>query len=281
MLMDVQTWNRLKSLEIIEWIREKKHSGAIRNIGFSFHGTRSEFVSIIDAYDWDFCQIQYNFIDENNQAGKSGLLHATSKGIPVIVMEPLRGGKILFGLPKEIDELRKQMKPSRSVAEWALRWIWNHPQVNVVLSGMSTQEQVDDNIRIASEAEADELSVQELSVFDTAREIIRAKTKVNCTACGYCMPCPQGVDIPACFAAYNDKYLNHKGFSAKLTYLQNTGAMSNHPAFASKCVQCRLCESHCPQSIVISERLKEVKSEMEGPFFKPMVFIGKKVMRSK
>ncbi|MGB7595666.1 MAG: aldo/keto reductase [Erysipelotrichaceae bacterium] len=281
MLMDVQTWNRLKSLEITEWIREKKRTGEIRNIGFSFHGTRSEFISIVDAYDWDFCQIQYNFIDENNQAGKSGLLHAASKGIPVIVMEPLRGGKIVFGLPKEIDELWKQMKPSRSVVEWALRWVWNHPQVNVVLSGMSTQEQVDDNIRIASDAQADSLSTQELSVFDKAREIIRAKTKVNCTACGYCMPCPHGVDIPACFAAYNDKYLNHKGFGAKLTYLQNTGAMSNHPAYASKCVQCRVCESHCPQSIVISERLKEVKSEMEGPFFKPIIYIGKKVMRSK
>ena len=281
MLMDLQTWNRLKALGVIEWIQEKKRTGQIRNIGFSFHGTKSEFVSIIDAYDWDFCQIQYNFIDENNQAGKSGLLHAASLGIPVIVMEPLRGGKIVFGLPKEIDELWKQMKPARSVAEWALRWVWNHPQVNVVLSGMSTQEQVADNIRIASDAQANSLSEKELSVFDTAREIIRAKTKVNCTACGYCMPCPQGVDIPACFAAYNDKYLNHKGFSSKLTYLQNTGAMSNHPAYASKCVQCRMCEAHCPQRIVISERLKEVKSEMEGPFFKPIIFIGKKVMRSK
>jgi predicted aldo/keto reductase-like oxidoreductase len=281
MLMDEQTWDRLKSLDIVPWIREKKRIGAIRNIGFSFHGTRSEFVSIIDAYDWDFCQIQYNFIDENNQAGKSGLLHAASKGIPVIVMEPLRGGKIVVGLPKEVDELWQQMKPTRSIADWALRWVWNHPQVNVVLSGMSTQEQVDDNIRIASEAQADSLNAQELAVFDQAREIIRAKTKVNCTACGYCMPCPQGVDIPACFAAYNDKYLNHKGFGSKLTYLQNTGAMSNHPAYASKCVQCRQCEPHCPQRIIISERLTEVRSEMEGPFFKPMIFIGKKFMRSK
>lgn len=281
MLMDVQTWERLKSLGVVEWIQDKKNTGAIRNIGFSFHGTKSEFISIIDVYDWDFCQIQYNFIDENNQAGKSGLIYAASKGIPVIVMEPLRGGKIVFGLPKEIDELWKQMKPARSVADWALRWVWNHPQVNVVLSGMSTQDQVDENIRIASDAQADSLSAQELSVFNTAREIIRAKTKVNCTACGYCMPCPSGVDIPACFAAYNDKYLNPKGFSSKLTYIQNTGAMTSHPSYASKCVQCRQCEPHCPQGIIISERLKDVKNDLEGSFFRPMIYIGKKVMRSK
>lgn len=279
MLMDVQTWDRLKSIGVIEWILEKKKIGTIRNIGFSFHGTKNSFVSIVDAYDWDFCQIQYNFIDENNQAGKSGLLYAASKGIPVIIMEPLRGGKIVFGLPKEIDDLWRQMIPSRTVADWALRWVWNHPEANVVLSGMSSQEQVDDNIRIASVAQANELSAKEIAVFDAAREIIREKTKVGCTACGYCMPCPAGVDIPACFAAYNDKYLHHSGMGSKFTYMQNTGAFGKHPAYASLCVGCRKCELHCPQSIEISQRMKEVKADMEGPFFKVMVYFGKKVMR--
>ncbi len=281
MLMDVQTWDRLKALGAVEWIAEKKKSGQIHNIGFSFHGTKNEFVEIIDAYDWDFTQIQYNFIDENNQAGKSGLLYAASKGIPVIVMEPLRGGKIVFGLPDEVNELWKQMKPSRTVADWALRWVWNHPEVTLLLSGMSTQAQVDENILIANEVQAHSLTNEQLAVFEAAREIIRTQTKVNCTACGYCMPCPHGVDIPACFAAYNDKYLNRKEFSSKFTYIQNTGAMSSHPAYASLCVQCRICEQHCPQRIVISERLKEVKTEMEGPFFKPMIYVGKKVMRLK
>jgi len=281
MLMDIDTWNRLKSIGILEWIAEKKKSGKIINLGFSFHGTKNEFIQLIDAYDWDFTQIQYNFIDENNQAGKSGLQYAAAKGIPVIVMEPLRGGKIVFGLPKEIDELWKNLTPNRNVVDWALRWVWNHPEVNVVLSGMSTQEQVDDNIRIASDAEANSLSVTELAVFDKAREIIREKTKVNCTACGYCMPCPHGVDIPACFAAYNDKYLNHKGFISKFSYIQNTGAMTRHPAYASMCKSCKLCESYCPQSIKISERMKDVASDMEGPLFKPMISIAKKVMRMK
>jgi len=281
MLMDIDTWNRLKSIGILEWIAEKKKYGKIINLGFSFHGTKNEFIQLIDAYDWDFTQIQYNFIDENNQAGKSGLQYAAAKGIPVIVMEPLRGGKIVFGLPKEIDELWKTLTPSRNVVDWALRWVWNHPEVNVVLSGMSTQEQVDDNIRIASDAEANSLSVAELAVFDKAREIIREKTKVNCTACGYCMPCPHGVDIPACFAAYNDKYLNHKGFISKFSYIQNTGAMTRHPAYASMCKSCKLCESHCPQSIKISERMKDVAADMEGPLFKPMISVAKKFMRMK
>jgi len=281
MLMDIDTWNRLKSIGILEWITEKKKSGKIINLGFSFHGTKNEFIQLIDAYDWDFTQIQYNFIDENNQAGKSGLQYAAAKGIPVIVMEPLRGGKIVFGLPKEIDELWKTLTPSRNVVDWALRWVWNHSEVNVVLSGMSTQEQVDDNIRIASDAEANSLSAIELAVFEKAREIIREKTKVNCTACGYCMPCPHGVDIPACFAAYNDKYLNHKGFISKFSYIQNTGAMTRHPAYASMCKSCKLCESHCPQSIKISERMKDVAADMEGPLFKPMVSVAKKIMRMK
>jgi len=281
MLMDIDTWNRLKSIGILEWIAEKKKSGKIINLGFSFHGTKNEFIQLIDAYDWDFTQIQYNFIDENNQAGKSGLQYAAAKGIPVIVMEPLRGGKIVFGLPKEIDELWENLTPNRNVVDWALRWVWNHPEVNVVLSGMSTQEQVDDNIRIASDAEANSLSPTELAVFDKAREIIREKTKVNCTACGYCMPCPHGVDIPACFAAYNDKYLNHKGFISKFSYIQNTGAMTRHPAYASMCKSCKLCESHCPQSIKISERMKDVAADMEGPLFKPMISVAKKVMKMK
>jgi predicted aldo/keto reductase-like oxidoreductase len=281
MLTDVSSWDRLKSLGVVAWIDGKKKSGEIRNLGFSFHGTKNAFVEIVDAFDWDFCQIQYNFIDENNQAGKSGLIHAHSKGIPLIVMEPLRGGKIVFGLPKEVDEIWKSMKPERSVADWALRWVWDHPEVNVVLSGMSTQEQVDENVRIASDARANVLSPDQIACFEQAREIIRAKTKVNCTACGYCMPCPSGVDIPACFAAYNDKYLNNKGFGARFTYMQNTGALSRHPGNASLCIGCRKCEQHCPQSIKISERMKEVKAEMEGPLFKPMIFVAKKAMRLK
>jgi predicted aldo/keto reductase-like oxidoreductase len=279
MLMDKATWHRLKKLGIIEWIAKQKKIGKIINIGFSFHGTKQAFVDIIDEFNWDFCQIQYNFIDEFNQAGKSGLEYAYSKGIPVIVMEPLRGGKIVFGLPKEVDAIWQQMSPKRTVVDWSLRWVWNHPEVLLLLSGMSNQSQLDENIAIANEAKANQLTPEELTLFEQAREIIRTKTKVPCTACGYCMPCPYGVDIPAVFAAYNDKYLNHKGFSARFAYIQNTGALSKHPAYASKCQSCHACEPHCPQSILISDRMKEVVKDMEGPLFKPMVRIAKLIMK--
>ena len=281
MLMDKAMWTRLVKLGILEWIAKQKRDGKIINIGFSFHGTKQAFIDIIDEFNWDFCQIQYNFIDEFNQAGKSGLVYAASKGIPVMVMEPLRGGKIVFGLPKEVDQIWKQMTPKRTVVDWALRWVWNHPEVLLLLSGMSDQAQLDENILIANEATANALTQEELALFNKAREIIRTQTKVPCTACGYCMPCPYGVDIPAVFAAYNDKYLNHKGFSARFAYIQNTGALSKHPAYASQCQSCHACEPHCPQSIIISDRMKDAASAMEGPFFKPMIFIAKKGMRMK
>ncbi len=280
MLMDVASWERLVKLGVIEWIAAKKKEGKIINLGFSFHGTKNEFVKIVDAYDWDFCQIQYNFVDEFNQAGKSGMEYAASKGIPVFAMEPLRGGKIVNALPAEVDDIWKNMKPARTVADWSLRWVWNHPEVTLLLSGMNTEEQLEENIRIASSVQANELTEDELAIFDKARELIRQKTKVNCTACGYCMPCPAGVDIPACFASYNDQYFN-KGFASKFHYIQNTGAMTTTPAYASLCIGCKKCEQHCPQSIKISERMKEVSHEMEGRLFKPIIGLGKLLMRMK
>jgi predicted aldo/keto reductase-like oxidoreductase len=178
-----------------------------------------------------------------------------------------------------VDAIWQQMSPKRTVVDWSLRWVWNHPEVLLLLSGMSNQSQLDENIAIANEAKANQLTPEELTLFEQAREIIRTKTKVPCTACGYCMPCPYGVDIPAVFAAYNDKYLNHKGFSARFAYIQNTGALSKHPAYASKCQSCHACEPHCPQSILISDRMKEVVKDMEGPLFKPMVRIAKLIMK--
>jgi len=281
MLMDIATWERLKKIGVEDWIKAKKESGEIRNLGFSFHGTQAEFIRLVDAYDWDFVQIQYNFLDENNQAGIVGLKHAHQKGIPVIVMEPLRGGKIVFGLPTEVTRNFADLMPSRSVADWSLRWVWNHPEVTLVLSGMSAMAQVEENIRVASDAQANQLNETQLAVFAKAREILLERTKVPCTGCGYCMPCPYGVDIPACFAAYNDKYLNKSSFGAKFVYIRNTGALSVRPANASLCQRCRRCEEHCPQRIVISERMKEVASVMEGPLFKPMVYIMRKGMKMK
>jgi predicted aldo/keto reductase-like oxidoreductase len=278
MLSDVEMWERLKSLGIVEWIDEKKKSGQVINIGFSYHGGPQGFVKIIDSFDWDFCQIQYNYLDEYNQAGKNGLMHAASKGIPVIIMEPLRGGKIVDGLPKEVRHLWENAIPKRSVADWALRWVWNHPEVTLLLSGMNAESQLEENVRIASEVSENSLSQEELSLFSKAKEVLSEKMKVNCTACGYCMPCPSGVDIPTCFDAYNQKSIEGS-FAAMGKYIMNTGATEKNPSYASLCIHCRKCESHCPQSIPISDKMREVVKNMEGPVFKIAVATGKRFMK--
>ena len=280
MLVDKAMFERLASLGVMQWLEGLKRDGVIRNIGFSFHGTKPDFEAIVRAYPWDFCQIQYNYMDENSQATKSGLLLANSLGIPVIVMEPLRGGKLVTHLPEQVKREFEGFEPRRSPAEWALRWVWNHPQVNVVLSGMSDEAQLDENIRIASHAEAGALSQREMEVFARVKAILLEKTKVPCTSCGYCMPCPHGVDIPGCFSYYNDKYLMNSR-SARFEYMRNLGGMAVKPSNASLCQSCGKCESHCPQSIEIIKQLKQVTREMEGPLYKPMTAIARRILKVK
>jgi predicted aldo/keto reductase-like oxidoreductase len=278
MLTDKATLDRMISIGVMDWLEQLKKDGTIRNIGFSFHGGKADFEQILTAYPWDFCQIQYNYLDENNQATKSGLQMAGSMGIPVIVMEPLRGGKLVNNLPDQVLKAFKGYDDKRTPAEWALRWIWNHPEVTVILSGMSDEQQMAENIAIASGAKANSLTKEELEVFDRVKAIMLEKTKVPCTACAYCMPCPHGVDIPGCFSAYNDKYLLNARDN-RLKYMQTLGVMSKKPAYASLCTECGKCERHCPQNISIRKELKQVKKEMEGPFFKPIVGVARKLLK--
>lgn len=280
MLTDKAMFDRLVGLGVLVWLEELKSKGTIRNLGFSFHGSKADFEAIIQAYPWDFCQIQYNYMDENNQATKSGLLLAASLGIPVIVMEPLRGGKLVTHLPEQVKKAFTDSDSSRSPAEWALRWVWNHPEVTVVLSGMSDEAQAAENIRIAGSVTPGSLTGQELAVFEQVKSEMLAKTKIPCTACGYCMPCPFGVDIPGCFSCYNDKYLMGDK-SVRFRYMQTMGVMSVKQANASQCTECGKCESHCPQKIAIREQLKTVSHEMEGIFYKPIVGIARKLLRVK
>jgi len=280
MLTDKAMFDRMVGLGVLVWLEEMKSKGTIRNLGFSFHGSKADFEAIIQAYPWDFCQIQYNYLDENNQATKSGLLLAASLGIPVIVMEPLRGGKLVTHLPEQVKKAFSDNNSSRSPAEWALRWVWNHPEVTVVLSGMSDEAQAEENIRIAGEVTPDSLTDKELAMFEQVKAELLARTKIPCTACGYCMPCPFGVDIPGCFSCYNDKYLMG-GKSVRFRYMQTMGVMSAKPANASQCTQCGRCESHCPQKIAIRDQLKTVRHEMEGLFYKPLVGIARKILRVK
>ena len=254
-LTDVAMWEKLKKVGILDWIREKKETGAIRNIGFSYHGNTENFLKILDDHDWDFCQIQYNYLDEVAQAGKAGLQAAAAKGIPVMIMEPLRGGKLVNMLP---DAARKAMADSGrswSPAEWGLRWLYNQPEVTVVLSGMNSTEMVEANCRTASEAKSGSMSEADLETLEKVKRAIREKEKVGCTGCRYCMPCPKGVDIPGIFRCWNAMYTESK--SAGRTQFIQTVGLTREPAFASQCIRCGKCEQHCPQSIPIREKLQE------------------------
>ncbi|NLC31967.1 MAG: aldo/keto reductase [Clostridiales bacterium] len=280
MLVDKAMFDRMVSLGVMTWLERLKENGIIHNIGFSFHGVKADFEALLKAYPWDFCQIQYNYLDENSQATKAGLLMAADMGIPVIVMEPLRGGRLVTHLPAEVKREFETFDPKRSSAQWALRWVWNHPQVTVVLSGMSDEAQLEENIAVAGDARADMMSEDELAMFSRVKEIILEKTKVPCTGCAYCMPCPHGVDIPECFSYYNEKHLMNDKM-AKFRYMRNLGGLAVNPSNASQCVACGKCESQCPQSIEIIKELKNVSREMEGPLYRPIVWLSRKMMRIK
>ena len=277
MLTDTDTWNRLKSLGIEEWITQKKASGAIRQIGFSYHGNSEMFCNLVDAYDWDFCQIQYNYMDEHSQAGRRGLYHAHAKGIPVVIMEPLRGGKLVNRLPDTAKKIFEEYKIKRTPAQWAFRWLWNQPEVTVVLSGMNSDEMVRDNIQTASTVEVGELGEDEEQMLKQVVAAINAKMKVGCTGCGYCMPCPKGVDIPGTFAAYNRRYAEGK-FWSFVDYVMCTTLRKNSTA-ASNCVGCGKCEKHCPQHIEIRKNLKDAQKELETPLYKVVRKVVKGFMK--
>lgn len=272
MLTDVQTWERLKSLGILEWLEEKKKNGAIRQVGFSYHGNSDMFCRLVDAYDWDFCQIQYNYMDENSQAGRKGLQYANKKGLPVIIMEPLRGGKLVNCLPKEAEKIFEKYPVKRTPAQWALRWLWNQPEVTCVLSGMNSKKMVQDNIKTASTVSVGEIGPKEEAMLQRVVQAINAKMKVGCTGCAYCMPCPKNVDIPGTFAAYNRCFSEGKRV-ALVEYFMCT-AMRKNSSAASNCVECGKCEKHCPQHIKIRRELKNARKQLENPFYK----IGRKVV---
>ena len=255
MLTDPAQWEKLEALGMPEWIEAKKRSGAIRNIGFSFHGHTANFLKILEAYDWDFCQIQYNYLDEHTQAGVEGLEAAVAKGIPVIIMEPLRGGKLVNMLPDEAKKVMARSERGWTPAGWAFRWLYNQPGVTVVLSGMNSMEMVEENVATASETVAGAFTEADFAVIEQVRQQIRRTEKVGCTGCRYCMPCPQGVDIPGAFRCYNAMYAETKR-AGRWQYIQ-TVSMTKDPVFASRCIGCGKCERHCPQGIPIREKLKE------------------------
>ena len=266
MLSDVATWNRLKELGIEQWLADKKNCGAIRQVGFSYHGNSDMFCQLLDSYDWEFCQIQYNYMDEHTQAGRKGLNYAHEKGLHVFIMEPLRGGRLVNNLPEDAKKIFAEYKENYTPAQWAFRWLYNQPEVTCVLSGMNTLEMIEDNIETASTTEIGSLGPKEEEMLQTVVNAINSRMKVGCTGCGYCMPCPKGVDIPGTFSAYNRRYYDskHSGF---FDYMMCTALRKNSTA-ASNCIGCGKCETHCPQHIAIREELKNAAKELEGPAYK-------------
>ena len=273
---DVAMWEKLKKVGILDWIRDKKASGAIRNIGFSYHGNTENFLKILNDYDWDFCQIQYNYLDEVSQAGVKGLKAAAAKGIPVVIMEPLRGGKLVNMLPQGARDAMKKSGRGWSPAEWGLRWLYNQEEVTVVLSGMNSEEMVKENCRIASETEAGSMTEADFETLEAVKKSIRENEKVGCTGCRYCMPCPKGVDIPGIFRCYNAMYTESKS-GGRFQFAQ-TVALSKEPPFATQCVGCGKCEQHCPQSIPIREKLKEADKALRPLPYKIGIGIARKIM---
>lgn len=248
-----ERWEKLKSLKFYEFVERAIKDGKIKYIGFSFHDDIDTFKEIVDSYNWTFCQIQYNYMDEYHQAGVEGLKYAANKGLAVIVMEPLKGGKLAKEPPKEINEIWKSSNTKNTPVELALKWIWNQPEVSLVLSGMSSMEQLKGNIKAASEAKVNSLTSEELNLIDLVKKKYIDLTKVNCTSCKYCMPCPVGVDIPRNFSLYNDAFVYNDLANCSKNY-----SGLEEKAKASSCVECGKCEEACPQHIPIREMLKNV-----------------------
>lgn len=274
-----KSWEKMKALGALEFLEKAKADGRIVNTGFSFHDDCDTFKEIVDAYDWAICQIQYNFIDEENQAGTAGLKYAASKGLGVIIMEPLRGGFLTGKVPPAVQNIWDEADVKRSPAEWALRWVWNHPEVTAVLSGMNEEAHIEENIRIACEVQPESLTEKELSLFPRVEAAYRGLTKAGCTGCGYCMPCPAGVNIPACFDAYNILCVFDDKKMARMLYAFGLyGVEGFDPSYASLCEECGKCEKKCPQHLPVPELLKEVAEEFEDGKMKLMAWFLKRVM---
>jgi predicted aldo/keto reductase-like oxidoreductase len=275
-------WDNLEHLGVVDFLEQAKRDGRILNVGFSFHGLGEEFPRIVDAYPWCFCQIQYNFLDQNHQAGTAGLKYAASKGLGVIVMEPLRGGSLARPTPPPaVAAIWKEAPVQRTPAEWALRWLWNQPEVTVVLSGMSEESQVQENMAIAGNAQANALTARELELVDRAGATYKSLMKVGCTGCGYCMPCPSGVMIPLCFEEYNKPHLFGGMEDAKFRYaFRMSGELiDGKPGYASQCVSCGECVDKCPQNIPIPDMLAQIAAEMEDADLPNRVAMARKVFK--
>ena len=253
-----QTWSKMKEMGALGFLDKTLRDGRVRFVGFSFHDDVRIFKEIVDAYDWALCQIQYNYLDRKYQAGQEGLEYAAGKGLGVVVMEPLRGGRLAVAgqIPENVQTIWDSAPEKRSPAEWALRWVWDHPGVSTALSGMNSMAQLQENLKIAAEGRAHSLSAEELALIDRVTETYQKMLTIDCTSCSYCLPCPQGVNIPHNFRLYNDHHMFKDQEINFLLYNRMTAPEQR----ASNCSECGECEQRCPQQIKIIEGLKKVHS---------------------
>lgn len=276
--LDGNIWDIMFKLDIIEFMDEVKATGKVKHMGFSFHGQKHDFLRICDGYDFDFAQVQFNILDEKFQAGIEGIEYAHSKGMGIIVMEPLRGGSLVGKIPKEVQAVYNSSKTKRSPADWALRWVWNHPAVTVVLSGMNIDEHIDENIRIAAEALPNSMSEEELNMINKVRDTYSNLLQVGCTGCAYCMPCPAGIDIPAAFKNLNNYHMYSK-FKSRLYHIAFLGVLTKDGKshFTHSCINCGKCEQKCPQNIEIRKEFKHVQKDLEKTTSKIIAGIGRRI----
>jgi predicted aldo/keto reductase-like oxidoreductase len=258
-------WERLKNFGAIEQFAAWKESGKVRQIGFSFHGTADDFLKILEDFNWDFCMIQHSYNDENYQAGVTGLRAAAAKGIPVMIMEPLLGGRLVNDLPAAAEKALEAAAGRLSGnADWGLNYLWNKPEISVVLSGMNSIEQVKLNTASADKSAPNSFTEAETAAIAEAQRIFSESYKIKCTGCGYCLPCPKNVNIPGCFSAYNTSFSVSRGEGIRVYIMSNAVTTKNHGG-AGNCIGCRKCEKHCPQKLKISELLPKVKKRLEPP----------------
>ena len=266
--VDLKAMNRLFKKDLIKFLNKAQSEGKIKHIGFSYHGPKEEFPMLIDAYDWDVVMVQYNYFDENVQASIEGIEYAASKDMGILVMEPLKGGILAGKMPSEAEEIFKKANPNKSSAQWAMEWVLNNRNITCVLSGMNSFEQLGENLEIAYKTTPLSMSFDDLETVELVKRVMRNSLKINCSTCGYCMPCPQGVNIPECMKIYNEKFLfDHNGFvnQSRVDYFQYVGGIMGNSGNAGKCNGCGKCLRKCPQKLDIISELKKVKKEFEFP----------------
>lgn len=251
-------WFNMEVLGVLEFLDEAVADGRIKYTGFSSHDETDFVKEVVDSYNWDMCQIQYNYLDENIQVGREGLHYASDKGLGMVIMEPLKGGVLANHVPPEVQEIWDESKFERTPVEWAFCYLWDIPEISVVLSGMNTLNQLKENLNTAENSLPHSMTSEEKKIMDEVKKVYQDKIAVECSACGYCMPCPSGINIPQCFS-----YLNQAEMLEDYSEVRNQYFfMLKETEMAGNCLECGLCEELCSQHIPIRQKLKEVSRKM-------------------